>query len=65
MFGLARKLASQFFILSSDSNRASVQMTLSHHDAAHRDQRSGRKTELFGSEKSSNGNVTTSLCKKT
>jgi hypothetical protein len=64
MFGLSGKLASEFFILSGDSYRTSIQVTLSHHDAAHRNQRSSRKTELFGSEKRSNDNITTGLCKE-
>mmetsp|Transcript_7112 Transcript_7112/g.11612 ORF Transcript_7112/g.11612 Transcript_7112/m.11612 type:complete len:430 (+) Transcript_7112:1278-2567(+) len=40
-------LRTQVFVLSTHANRAGVGLTLTHHDTAHRDQRSGPNTILF------------------
>ena len=35
VFGLSREFLAQYWVLRGDSDRASVQMALAHHDAAH------------------------------
>ena len=55
------ELLSQFRILSRDADRASIEMTLSHHDAAQSDQRSRRKSKLFRTQHRGHDNVATGL----
>ena len=50
VLGLALKLFTQLRILSCNTNRASVEVTFSHHNAAERDQRSCGKTKFFGTQ---------------
>jgi len=45
------------FTLSSNSNRASIQVALSHHDTSHGDQRRGGKSKFFGTKKASDCNI--------
>ena len=61
VFGFACKLLAQLRILRSDPHRTSVEMTLTHHDAAERDQRRGRKTKLFGAQHRGNHHVAARL----
>ena len=49
----------QLRILGGDPHRARVQMTNPHHDAAHRDQRRGRETELVGARERGHDHVAT------
>ena len=48
VLGLASKALAQLRVLRGHTSRAGVEMANSHHDAAHGDERRGRKTELFG-----------------
>mmetsp|Transcript_25073 Transcript_25073/g.71595 ORF Transcript_25073/g.71595 Transcript_25073/m.71595 type:complete len:271 (-) Transcript_25073:2963-3775(-) len=61
MFRLSGELLSKFLVLSGNTDWTSVQMTLSHHDAAHGNQRSSRKSEFLRSKQTGNRNITTSL----
>ncbi len=61
MLRLAGKLLAQLRILRGDADRAGVQMTLPHHDAAERDQRRGREAELFGTQQGGDHDVATGL----
>ena len=54
---LARETRAQHRVLRSDANRAGVQVTLTHHDAAHGYERRGRKTELLRAQQSRNHHV--------
>src|SRR5690606_10848267 len=48
-------------VLSGDTNRASVEMTLAHHDTASRNQRSGREAELVGAKKRTDDDIASGL----
>ena len=48
--GVAGELLAQHRVLRRDADRAGVQVTLAHHDAAGGDQRRGREAELVGPE---------------
>ena len=48
VLGLAGEFLSQLRVLSGHAHGASVEMALAHHDAAERDQRGRRESELFG-----------------
>src|SRR5580700_5609016 len=61
VFRSARKLLSEHRILSCDTDRAGIQVANPHHDAAHCDERSAGKAELFGAEQSGNHNVSAGL----
>ena len=50
VLGLPLKSLAQHGILRGDADRASVEMALAHHDAAHRNQRRGGETEFFSAE---------------
>src|ERR1022692_2511267 len=58
---LALELCAQGGILRSDAHRASVQVALAHHDAAHGDQGGGGKAEFLGSEQRGDGDVAAGL----
>ena len=58
---LARELGAQGRVLGGDPDRASIQMTLAHHDAAQRDERRGGEAELFGAEQRRNGDIAAGL----
>mmetsp|Transcript_15954 Transcript_15954/g.39104 ORF Transcript_15954/g.39104 Transcript_15954/m.39104 type:complete len:753 (+) Transcript_15954:902-3160(+) len=58
---LTSELLSEFFILSSNTHGAGIQMALSHHDATHGDQRGSCKTILFSSKKTGNSDIASSL----
>ena len=60
MFGLTIKFGSKFWILGRDTNRASVEVTLSHHYASERNKRSSSKAPLFRAKQTSNSNIPTS-----
>ena len=61
MLGLPLELFAQHRILCGNAHRTSVEMALPHHDAAHRDQRSSSKSELFGAQQRSNSHVAARL----
>ena len=61
MLGLSLELLAQRGILGGDTDRASIEMALTHHDATHRNQRSGRKAELFRPEQCRDHNITAGL----
>ena len=61
MRGIALEFLAQDGILRRYADRAGIQMTDPHHDAAQRDQCRGRKPELFGSQKRGDYNVTPSF----
>ena len=58
---LAGKLLAKLGILSRNSDWAGVQVTLPHHDAAHGDQRRGRKAVFFRSQHGGDDHVSTSF----
>ena len=58
---LAGELLAQHRILRRDADRAGVEMTLPHHDAAERDQRRGREAELLGAEQRGDHDVAAGL----
>ena len=58
---LAGELLAQLRILRRDADRAGVQVTLAHHDAAERDQRRGGEAEFFGAEERGDGDVAAGL----
>ena len=61
VLGLAGEALPQHRVLGRDADRAGVQMTLAHHDAAQGDQRRGRKTELFCTQQGGDGDITAGL----
>ena len=61
VFGLALEFLAQFRILGRHPHRAGIQMAFAHHDAAHGDQRSRGKSELFRSQHRGNGHVPAGL----
>src|SRR5260221_13647031 len=61
VFGLARELPAKFRIWRRNAYWASVQMAFAHHDAAHRDQRRGGKSELLGAQESGDRDVAPGL----
>ena len=61
VFRLPLEPLAQNRVLCRDAYRACVQVTLAHHDAAHCDERHGRKTELFGSKQRRNHHVAAGL----
>mmetsp|Transcript_57412 Transcript_57412/g.101882 ORF Transcript_57412/g.101882 Transcript_57412/m.101882 type:complete len:230 (+) Transcript_57412:3153-3842(+) len=54
------ELGPENFVLCCDANRAGVQVTLTHHDAAHGNERSCGKAEMLGTEKGSHNHITAS-----
>src|ERR1700675_394049 len=61
VFRLSLKLLAQHGILRGNAHRASVEMALAHHDAAHRNQRGGGKTEFFCAEQCGDHYIAPSL----
>ena len=61
VLGLSLELLAQHRILRGDAHRASVEMALAHHDAAHRDQRSRGETEFFGAQQRGDHNIAAGL----
>ena len=61
VFRLAVELRPQFRILRRNPDRARVQVTLPHHDATQRDQRSRREAELFGTQQRPDNDITAGL----
>ena len=59
MLRLAGKALAQFRVLRGDADRAGVQVTLAHHDAAFNDQGCGGKAELVGTEQGTDNHITT------
>ncbi len=59
VLGLAGKFLAQLRILRRDTDRAGIEMTLAHHDAAQGDQRRGREAEFFGTQYRRNRDVAT------
>ncbi len=57
VLGRADEALAQLRILGGDPHRAGVEMTLAHHDAARRDQRSGGKAELVSAQQRADGDV--------
>ena len=61
MLRLTGEALAQHRILGGDTDRAGVQMTLAHHDAAFDHQRRGGETELIGTEQGADDDVATGL----
>ena len=63
---IASELRAQALVLRTDTDRAGVRLTLTHHNAAHRDQCGGADPELFRAHHGSHDDVTpspqTSIC---
>ena len=57
MLWLAGEALAQHRILRRNPDRAAVEMTFAHHDAARRDQRRGGEPELVGAKDRGNGDV--------
>src|ERR1039458_1790935 len=58
---LTFELLAQFRIVRGGTHRASVEVALAHHDAAHCDQGSRSKTEFFGTQQGGNRHITAGL----
>ena len=61
VLGLAGELLAQRRILRGNSHRTSIQVALAQHDAAHRDQRCGRKSKFFRAQQRGDHDVAASL----
>ena len=59
--GLARELLAQFGVLRRDTDRAGVEVTHAHHDAARHHERRGGEAELLGAEQRGDDDVTAGL----
>ena len=59
MLGLAGEPPTQLWVLRCHAHRAGVEVALTHHDASLRDERCRCKSEPLGTEKRSDGYVTT------
>ena len=59
--GGALEARPQHRILRRDTDRAGIEVADAHHDAAHRNQRSGREAELVGAEQRSDDDVAAGL----
>ena len=57
MFGLAGEFLPQLRVLGRHADRAGIQMTFAHHDAAERHERYGAEAELLGAEQGSYDHV--------
>ncbi|GKT49344.1 uncharacterized protein ColSpa_09525 [Colletotrichum spaethianum] len=60
VLGSTGELLAKLGVLGGDTNRARVQVTLAHEDAAHGDERSGSEAPFLSTEQASHGDVTTS-----
>ena len=58
---LAREAFAQHWVLGGDADRAGVQVADAHHNAAHRHQRPGGKTEFLGAEQGGDDHVAPGL----
>ena len=61
VLGRSLEFRAQRRILRRDAHRAGVQVALAHHDAAHRHQRRGGKSELLGAQQRGDGDVAAGL----
>src|SRR5579864_1332468 len=61
MLGLTLELLAQHRILRGNADRASVEMTLAHHDATHRNQRGGGKTKFLGAQERGDDHIAAGL----
>ena len=61
MLRITCKFFAQLRILRGDADGAGVEVTLAHHNTAHRDERCGGETHLFGTEQRGNDHVATGL----
>ena len=57
VFRLARESPSKLGVLRGNADRAGIQVTLAHHDAAQGDQRDGAESELLGPEQRGDDHV--------
>ncbi len=57
VLGLAAEAATQAAVLRSDAGRAGVLLAVALHEAAHRDERHGRKAKLLGTQQAGDGDV--------
>jgi hypothetical protein len=61
VLGRTLELLTKLRILSSNTNRAGIQVALAHKDAAHSNERSSGKAPLLGTKQTGDGDITTSL----
>ena len=59
VLGLAAEAATQAAVLRSDAGRAGILLAVALHEAAHRDERHGRKAKLLGAQQAGNGDIGT------
>ena len=57
VLGLAAEAATQAAVLRSDTGRAGVLLAVALHEAAHGDERHGRKAKLLGAQQAGDGNI--------
>ena len=57
VLGLAAEAATQAAVLRGDAGRAGVLLAVTLHEAAHGDERHGRKAKLLGAQQAGDGNV--------
>ena len=57
VLGLAAEAATQAAVLRRDAGRAGVLLAVTLHEAAHGDERHGRKAKLLGAQQAGDGNV--------
>ena len=57
VFGLAAEAVTQATVLRSDAGGAGILLAVALHEAAHRDERHGRKAKLLGTQQAGDGDV--------
>ena len=57
VLGLAAEAATQAAVLRGDAGRAGILLAVALHEAAHRDERHGRKAKLLGAQQAGDGNI--------
>ena len=57
MLGLAAEAATQATVLRRDAGGAGILLAVALHEAAHRDERHGRKAKLLGAQQAGDGNI--------
>ena len=57
VLGLAAEATTQAAVLRSDAGRAGILLAVALHEAAHRDERHGRKAKLLGTQQTGDGNI--------
>ena len=57
VLGLAAEAATQAAVLRGDAGGASILLAVALHEAAHRDERHGRKAKLLGAQQAGDGNI--------